>query len=778
MSRASRKTTAGETQRQHGFSLRSVCWGYREIFARAIQGLLDEGWIGPQRQEVTVKFFELMKRADQTCFDHVLKEFLGALNPRTRWLMDLPGLFSDVVQLAHELAGSRLHYGMTLFRTLGSGGMGDRPQQLRDLISHVRRLREADEDLAVSFIKGYRRLIDRLRAEEIGLYTAVALRILHRDKKKALAFMEGALKTSESYIRHITRECRLDDVQRVMGSLLKALTGGEVEVRELGQLDSDDLVERRSVVVCLYRWLYVPARIRYFDDASLNRKWYLLTCLVAAGMIAEDSFPRVHGHRDFRSCRDVVGSETLRLNLFQVAELVRVLRRIRRRWPGARRLLDFGLRQEFELHPPTTAADRLFRDAADRDAAPTAAAEAVRRLADDSVNFFDTARRLDEGLAALALRAYPGLDGDLLRTFAFLPDFLFPGEASRPPRDSMVADLRRAAQEHRRKRDGAPSREEAGTVSDGAASGDAAKEPEEADVAGPCYVYDEWSQEESDYYRDHCFVYESAPEAAGAMSIPADIAEQARRVGRVFERFKPNLARREKYLHEGERVNVDLLVEYLVQRHKEPGPKVRFYEKPRINRRDLAVLILLDASGSTAEEVRDRKRVIEVEKHAALILGQGLAALDDRFAICGFNTNGPRKCGYFVYKDFDAKWDRPAMGRILAAHPLNCTRIGPALRHSGYRLARVHARSRLIILITDGRPMDDGYDPNTRYAQYDVRMACEENSRRHVHTFGISTEENSIADMEIMFPRRRFAILSDIRQLPRVLPALYVKLTV
>jgi len=778
MSRASAKSTATEAGRLHGFSLRSVCWGYREIFARAIQGLFDEGWIGPQRREITAKFFDLMKQADQTCFDHVLKEFLGALNPRTRWLMDLPELFGDLVQLAQELAGRRLHYGMTLFRTLGSGGLGDRPEQVRDLIAHVRRLKEADEDLAESFIKGYRRLIDRLRPEEIGLYTGVALRILRRDKKKALAFMEGSLRTSESYLRHITRECRLDDVRGLMESLLKALTGGEVEVRQLGQLDSDDLVEHGSVVVCLYRWLYVPARIRHFDDASLNRKWYLLTCLVAAGMIAEDSFPRVHGHRDFRSCRDVVGSQTLRLNLFQVAELVRVLRRIRRRWPGARRLMDFGLRQEFQRRPATTAAERLFHDAAVGAAAPTAAAQALRRLADDSVNFFDTAQRLNDALQAAALRAYPGLDGELLRTFAFLPDFLFPGEASRPPRDSMVADLRRAAEQKRRGRDGAPSQDKAGAASDEPAPHDGAKEPEEADVAGPCYVYDEWSQDEGDYYRDHCFVYESVPEAVSRLPVPTDIAEQARRVGRIFERFKPDLARREKYLHEGERVNVDLLVEYLVQRHREPSPKVRFYEKPLIKRRDLAVLILLDASGSTAEEARDRRRVIEVEKHAAIILGQGLAALGDRFAVCGFHTNGPQRCSYLVYKDFDAKWDRRAMGRVLAAHPLNSTRIGPAVRHSGFRLAAVHARRRLIILITDGRPMDDGYDPDTRYAQYDVRMACEENARRHVYTFGISTEESSVADMEIMFPRRRFAILPDIRQLPRVLPGLYVKLTV
>ena len=90
----------------------------------------------------------------------------------------------------------------------------------------------------------------------------------------------------------------------------------------------------------------------------------------------------------------------------------------------------------------------------------------------------------------------------------------------------------------------------------------------------------------------------------------------------------------------------------------------------------------------------------------------------------------------------------------------------------------IAAKQRLIILVTDGRPMDSGYDPNTRYAQHDVRMACQENAANAIHTFAITTEENSLADMEIMFPGRRFAILPDLRKLPQILPQLYTRITV
>ena len=89
--------------RYQGFSLKSVCWGYREIFREAIEGLFREGLIGPDRRQVTAAVFDLLRRADQSHFDHVLKEFLGALNPRTRWLVELPGLFADVVELGGRL---------------------------------------------------------------------------------------------------------------------------------------------------------------------------------------------------------------------------------------------------------------------------------------------------------------------------------------------------------------------------------------------------------------------------------------------------------------------------------------------------------------------------------------------------------------------------------------------------------------------------------------------------------------------------------------------------
>jgi nitric oxide reductase activation protein len=169
--------------------------------------------------------------------------------------------------------------------------------------------------------------------------------------------------------------------------------------------------------------------------------------------------------------------------------------------------------------------------------------------------------------------------------------------------------------------------------------------------------------------------------------------------------------------------------------------------------------------------------VLDVEKQAVVILGQGLACLGDRFAICGFSSNGRQQCDFLEYKGFAEPWDHEAIGRVMQAWPRNSTRMGPALRHAGAMLADEPHRQRLILLVTDGKPMDQGYDPAAGYAQHDVRMACEENARREVVTFGISTDENSAEDMALMFPQRRFALLPSIDRLPRILPELYLRLT-
>jgi nitric oxide reductase NorD protein len=753
--------------RYQGFSLSSVCWGYRDIFAQALEAMFEQGLLGDDRPEVTTHFFALMRCAEERAFDHVLREFLAALTPRTAWIMDLPGIFAEVTEMGRQLTESKLYYGVAYFRILGEGGFGNTPHQVHKLITCLRRLRAIDDELALAFLRGYRRLVERLEPSEIDVYLREGIEVYARNARTGLRFMQGQLKTSEVVIRSLTCECRLEDVKSSLETLLRALVGYEVEVHDLGRLDSDELIERGTRMVCMYRWLYVPMRIRHFNHVVQNRNWYRLTAVIAAGMLSQNSFPVIHGHPDFSTCADLVGSDLLRVNLFQLIEYARALSFIRAMWPGARRLLDLGIDTEFAALPAETPVDRLLY-ALLREVDSTPLVRRLLDLARRSVNAFDSASLLTTELESAALQAYPHLGHALLRTLPFMPDFLYPGAVSEVPRDTLVADLKREAQDRREQK---PEQQRIQPGDE-----DADEDQEEKPGVEACYVYDEWSQLENDYYANYCRVHEMRPADVRLVPLPEDVSQLAAQTRRIFEMLRPEWFK-EKYLPEGDEINVDRLTNYLVMRRRQPSPKVNFYEKPRRDQRDLAVLILLDVSGSTGQDV-DREKTIEIEKRAALILGQGLSVLDDSFAVCGFSGNGREHCEFFVYKDFCEDWNRDSMSCVLAAYPRTATRIGAALRHAGYRLSLIAAKQRLIILITDGKPTDADYDPSTRYAQHDVRMACIENHRLGIHTFCVSTLENSRADMEIMFPDRMFAILPHIRNLPSVLPRLYIKMTV
>lgn len=762
--------------RYEGFSLRSVTWGYRDIFEKAIEELFEEGFLGPQRREVTSRFFELLKHADQSCFDHVLRQFIGALNPRTRWIMDLPAIFNDVVETGAALAGNKLYNGMRFFETLAAGGMGSSPERIIECLNWLHRLREIDDGLAMAFLSGYEQLSARLRPIEIERYLESGLQIYRGNREAGCSFLRGELSTSETYILALTRECRLCDVSELLRRMIAALTGMTCEVADLGQLDSDDLIERGTRLVSVEGHIYLPARFRHFESSVLNRRWYILCGIVSAAMIMESSFPRIHGHPRHRDCTSLVGGDIWRINLFQMIEYSRVLRRAVRRWPGLMRMIAWGVDTEIHAVESDRGAMRFFSDVLG-DCWNGPVIEAFRTLADDCVNCFDAARRLDEPWVADVLADYPALKSEAFQPVGFLSDFMFPLSIAEPPSDQLIADLKDAASRkvegERKDEDPRASCEMDGAQSDSPGKDEAGEPGHEA-----VFTYDEWDFQQNDYHADWCHVHQKSVQSSGGVHPAEAWMNEARKIRAVFERLKPDIARREKNLADGDYINADLLIEHIVNREREPSPPARFYEKPIINHRDLAALVLLDLSGSTGAQSGESSKVLDIEKQACILLGQGLAALDDRFAVCGFSSNGREKCEYLVFKGFEDAWGGETVGRVMAAWPRSSTRIGPALRHSGYLLSSHPSRQRLILLVTDGQPMDQGYDPDSRYAQHDVRMACEENMRNGIHTFAISTEQNSLADMEIMFPRRRFAIISDIHRLSVVLPRLYIQMTV
>jgi len=595
--------------------------------------------------------------------------------------------------------------------------------------------------------------------------------IYTRNTKAAVDYLSVKTKAAKNVLKSITQECRLKDISAQAHTLLRALVGYKVDVSDLSGLDTDELVKRNTTFVCVYKWCFIPSRVRQFDTPEENRDWYRLLSVVAAGMLSLGSFPCIQGKDGCRNLPEFIVGDPVRQNLVAIIEHARVLRNIPLKWPGASRLIEFGIRTEFGHRPANAPVDKLLYDLLRDQGDP-----ALENILRSSVNVFDTAEMVTSELCD----TFRSVASRPLRSFSFLPDFWYPVEVSIPDRDKMVGDLMEQAEAAKQKR--FEGGKEEGEEESSQTNRDSQQKEEEKDKEQEeeepklGFVYPEWSNVENDYVENFCLLHEHQVEANGRAELPSGVLHEAQRVRQIFEKLKPEAAGKEKYLQEGDDINIDLLYDYMINQRKEPSPKVRFYERPLVNKRDLAVSILMDVSGSTANKHGD-STVMELEKHAAIILAEGLKRVGDRFEINGFTSNGRRDCEFLLIKTFEQDWDRRAIHRLQYVVPGNYTRIGVALRHAGRRLSKIGARQRLIIIITDGKPMDSDYSPENGYAQQDVRVACEENARKEIHTFGISTEENTLSDMEIMFPRRRFAILSDMSRLPRVLPRLYLRLT-
>src|SRR5581483_7635864 len=107
--------------------------------------------------------------------------------------------------------------------------------------------------------------------------------------------------------------------------------------------------------------------------------------------------------------------------------------------------------------------------------------------------------------------------------------------------------------------------------------------------------YDEWDRRTGTYRRDWCTVTELLPDTTGRQAAPgaADVA-LARQIARL------GLAdARHRRQPDGGALDTTALAEYAVARRLGHPHSGRLYEDRRRTRRDLGVLVLLDASGST-----------------------------------------------------------------------------------------------------------------------------------------------------------------------------------
>ena len=302
----------------------------------------------------------------------------------------------------------------------------------------------------------------------------------------------------------------------------------------------------------------------------------------------------------------------------------------------------------------------------------------------------------------------------------------------------------------------------------------------EEDLGEQTFYYDEWDHKIEDYRPAWCTLRESRATRVHEAFVAATFYEYGGVVSQIrrnFQLMRPERLRKMRFQTDGDDIDIEGIVEYVVDRKTRVSPTERVYIKRDKKDRDVATAFLVDMSSSTDRKIDGRKRIIDIEKESLLLMCEALEAIRDEYAIYGFSGSGREDCQFYTVKEFGERYDDRVKGRIGGIYGRQKTRMGPALRHATKRLMAVDAHVKLMILLTDGKPYDsDTYQDNT-YAQEDTKMALREARREKIHLFCVTVDQEGADYLPHMYSDANFVVVDDVRTLPQKLPQLYRRLT-
>jgi nitric oxide reductase NorD protein len=251
-------------------------------------------------------------------------------------------------------------------------------------------------------------------------------------------------------------------------------------------------------------------------------------------------------------------------------------------------------------------------------------------------------------------------------------------------------------------------------------------------------TYPEWDHRKGQYREDWCVVGEFEPPLDPDVSVPPATAEPmlTRELSRLGLTWRPHNG--ETF---GDELDLSALVEHRASLAAGMAGEPRVYRAERRTAQELGVLVLLDATGSTAEQ-HDGKSAFEEQRSLALGLTTTLDQLGVRVATYAFYSRGRGNVRFLRCKTFEERWGVRAQRRLFSISPTGFTRFGAAIRHGTHLLdTQAGTQRRLMVVLGDGIAYDDGYEG--RYAIEDSRRAIHDARDRAVACVGLSTHPSA-----------------------------------
>ena len=287
------------------------------------------------------------------------------------------------------------------------------------------------------------------------------------------------------------------------------------------------------------------------------------------------------------------------------------------------------------------------------------------------------------------------------------------------------------------------------------------------------FLYHEWDYRRRHYRKQWCVLRELDVQPGSSDFVAATLrryAPQVSQLRRTFEMLRGEDKLIKKQTN-GDDIDLDAVISAYADMRSGMELSDRLLVKRQKSERDIAVMFMVDMSGSTKGWIND------AEREALVMLCEALAVLGDRYAIYGFSGITRKRCEIYRIKRFDERYDDNVRGRIAGILPQDYTRMGVAIRHLTALLNTVAARTKLLITLSDGKP--DDYSDNYRgeYGIEDTRQALVEAHRSGIHPFCITIDREAREYLPRMYGTVNYTVIDDVARLPLKVADIYRRLT-
>lgn len=285
-------------------------------------------------------------------------------------------------------------------------------------------------------------------------------------------------------------------------------------------------------------------------------------------------------------------------------------------------------------------------------------------------------------------------------------------------------------------------------------------------------LYNEWNFKRQHYHKNWCVLRELEVKPEYDDFVENTLLKYKgllKSLRHTFEILRGEDKLLKKQVH-GDDVDIDALVEACADAKSGMEMSDRLFTKMHKEERNVAVIFMVDMSGSTKGWIN------EAERESLILLAEVLQILGDRFAIYGFSGMTRKRCELYKIKAIDEDYNDEIKARIANIKPQDYTRMGVFIRHITRIFNNIEASTKLLITLSDGKP--DDYDTyRGEYGVEDTRQALYEAHRDGIHSYCITIDEQARDYLPHMYGAANYSVIDDVAQLPLKVSDIYRRLT-